>query len=61
MRSTFARRLCRDERGATAIEYGLIIGVVVVAMMAGISAVGETVSEMWGLVSDTYTAASGQS
>lgn len=56
MWSTFARRLWRNERGATAIEYGLIIGLMVVAMMLSIQSIGETVSEMWNLVADEYLA-----
>lgn len=54
MWSKLARRLWRDERGATAIEYGLIIGLVVVAMMLSIQSIGETVSDMWNLVADEY-------
>lgn len=56
MWSKFARRVWRDERGATAIEYGLIIGLVVVAMMMSIESIGETVSDMWTLVADEYLA-----
>lgn len=56
MWSTIARRLWRDERGATMIEYGLIIGLVVVAMMTAISAIGTTVSDMWTMVADNYLA-----
>lgn len=54
MWSKFARRVWRDERGATAIEYGLIIALVVVAMMFSIQSIGETVSDMWNLVADEY-------
>ncbi len=54
MWSKLTRRLWRDERGATAIEYGLIIGLVVVAMMLSIQSIGETVSDMWNLVADEY-------
>lgn len=54
MWSKFARRLWQDDRGATVIEYGLIIGLVVVAMMMSIASIGETVSEMWNLVADNY-------
>lgn len=54
MWSKLACRLWRDERGATAIEYGLIIGLVVVAMMLSIQSIGETVSDMWNLVADEY-------
>ncbi len=54
MWSKFARRLWRSERGATAIEYGLIAALVVVAIMTSIGSIGETVSEMWNDVADNY-------
>ena len=54
MWSEFARRLYRDERGATAIEYGLIVALIVVAMMSTIGSVGETVGNMWDLVANNY-------
>ena len=41
------RRLRRDKRGATAIEYGLIAALIVVAMMGGLSAMGGGVGGMW--------------
>ncbi len=36
-----------DNRGATAIEYGLIIALIVVAMMVGLSGLGGGVGGMW--------------
>jgi pilus assembly protein Flp/PilA len=54
MWSKFARRLWRSERGATAIEYGLIAALIVVAIMTSIGSIGETVSEMWNNVADNY-------
>lgn len=56
MWSKFARRLWRSERGATAIEYGLIAALIVVAMVTTLGSVGETVSEMWNMVADDYMA-----
>jgi pilus assembly protein Flp/PilA len=56
MWSKFARRLWRSERGATAIEYGLIAALIVVAIMTSIGSIGETVSEMWNDVADIYMA-----
>ncbi len=55
MWSEFSRRLWRDERGATAIEYGLIVALIVVAMMTTLGSIGETVGGMWNTVSDKYT------
>jgi pilus assembly protein Flp/PilA len=36
-----------DRRGATAIEYGLIVALIVVAMMAGLQSMGGGVGGMW--------------
>ena len=40
-------RLRSDKRGATAIEYGLIAALIVVAMMGGLSALGGGAGGMW--------------
>ena len=54
---TTLRRLLADERGATAIEYGLIVALIVMAMMAGLSALGGGSGGMWtGLLSAVQTA-----
>ncbi|MDQ3075236.1 MAG: Flp family type IVb pilin [Pseudomonadota bacterium] len=45
---TTLRRLCSDKRGATAIEYGLIAALIVISMMAGLSALGGGANGMWG-------------
>ena len=44
------RLLCADQRGATAIEYGLIAALIVVAMMGGLQAMGGGVGGMWGKI-----------
>ena len=41
------RRLRSDKRGATAIEYGLIAALIVIAMMAGLSSLGGGMGGMW--------------
>ena len=41
------RKLRRDKRGATAIEYGLIVALIVVAMMGGLSSLGGGMGGMW--------------
>ena len=45
---TMLRRLRADERGATAIEYGLIASLIVIAMMTGLESMGGGVGGMWG-------------
>jgi pilus assembly protein Flp/PilA len=42
------RMLGADKRGATAIEYGLICGLIVIAMMGGLMALGGGTNGMWG-------------
>ena len=44
---TTLRRLFADRRGATAIEYGLIAALIVVAMIGGLSALGGGAGGMW--------------
>lgn len=46
------RSLLRDEEGATAIEYGLIAALIVIAMMGGLSKLGGGANGMWGGLSN---------
>ena len=39
--------LGRDSRGATAVEYGLIAALIVLAMVAGLGQLGGGVGGMW--------------
>ena len=50
IRSVF-RRLLADKKGATAIEYGLIAALIVVAMMGGLRAMGGGLGGMWTNIS----------
>ena len=47
------RRLGADKRGATAIEYGLILALIAVAAMGGIAQLGGGVGGKWGNLSST--------
>jgi len=40
----FLKKLRRDERGATAIEYGLLAAMIAIAMLAAISRLGFTLT-----------------
>ena len=51
------RRLRSDKRGATAIEYGLIAALIILAMMTGLSALGGGSGGMWSTMSDKVTQA----
>ncbi len=37
-----------DARGATAVEYGLIVALLVIAIISGVSALGSATGSMWG-------------
>jgi pilus assembly protein Flp/PilA len=44
------RLLGADRRGATAVEYGLIAALIVIAMTAGLQAMGGASAGMWGKI-----------
>jgi pilus assembly protein Flp/PilA len=45
-------RLKRDEKGATAVEYGLMVGLIAVVIIGAVSTLGGDLSELFGDVSD---------
>lgn len=49
------RKLIASEKGATAVEYGLIIAMIVLAMIAALSNVATKTNGMWSNVSDKVT------
>ena len=51
------RRLAADRRGATAIEYGLMVALIAIAMLAGLSSLGGGAGGMWGKISANLTSA----
>lgn len=50
------RMLGADRRGATAIEYGLIAALIVMAMMAGLQSMGGGVGGMWTRINNNVAA-----
>jgi pilus assembly protein Flp/PilA len=42
----------RDQRGATAIEYGLIAALICVAIVSIVGNVGQTIADIWAFVAD---------
>jgi pilus assembly protein Flp/PilA len=48
--STFMNELVDDTSGATAIEYGLIAALVVIAMIAALQGVADATIDMWDRV-----------
>ena len=50
-------RLKRDEKGATAVEYGLLVGLIAVAIIFTVSMLGGQLEALFGQVSDELPAA----
>lgn len=48
-------RLIDSQKGATAVEYGLILAMIVLAMMATLSTVANKTSNMWNYVKNEVT------
>ena len=44
---SFLRRFLRDEDGPTAVEYSVMLALILVAVMAGIGALGSQTGGMW--------------
>ena len=42
--------LLKDQRGATAVEYGLIVSLIVIAMIGALMQVAGTTIDMWNMV-----------
>jgi pilus assembly protein Flp/PilA len=53
---TLIRNFLNDESGATAIEYGLIAGLVAVAIIAALTALGSSLNNLFSDISDTVNA-----
>jgi pilus assembly protein Flp/PilA len=50
--TTFLKHIGNDNSGATAVEYGLILSLLVIAMLAALNGVATTTIDMWNTVSD---------
>ena len=55
--SQFFMQVLRDNRGATAIEYGLILGLLCIAIIVMMQAMAGEVIESWTTVEQTSTTA----
>jgi pilus assembly protein Flp/PilA len=49
-KTPFLTRLFQDEQGATAVEYGLICAMIVLAMITALSSVANENNKKWGVV-----------
>ena len=56
---TALRRLAGDRKAATAVEYGLILAFIVIAMIVALRAMADATTGMWGMVSDTVSSVMG--
>ena len=45
-------KLLADERGATAVEYGLIAGLIVIGLLAGLTSVADANDATYELIED---------
>ena len=52
----FIRRIHRCDQGATAVEYGLVVSLIVIAMMASLGNVANETQTMWNNVSNEVSA-----
>jgi pilus assembly protein Flp/PilA len=50
---TATDRLKREDRGATAVEYGLLVGLIAVVIIVGVTAFGSQLSGLFTDVSGT--------
>ena len=55
----FMRAILSNRRGATAVEYGLIVALVVITMVVSLIQLANTTTGMWNNVNTKVTAASG--
>ncbi len=51
-------KIASDETGATAVEYGLILALIFLAMLGGVQTLGQQALNMWNNTSTTVNAAS---
>jgi pilus assembly protein Flp/PilA len=53
--SQFFKRLLRDDRGATAIEYGLIVAMIAMAIIGAVKSVADENNGLWATVEENVT------
>lgn len=52
----YMRMLAGNQRGATAVEYGLIVALIVITMIAGLQTLAGGSASMWGRVATNVAA-----
>ena len=61
MRGSLFMQLLRDNRGATAIEYGLIVALIVIAIIVAVQGVANETNGLWATVTANIEPAMGDS
>ena len=46
--TNLAVRLQRNEKGATAVEYGIMVGLIAVVIIVAVTLLGDTVADLFG-------------
>jgi pilus assembly protein Flp/PilA len=59
MLTTFFKSLGDDKSGATAVEYGLIVSLIVIAMITSLNTVADETIAMWENIEEEGTEAMG--
>ena len=49
------RKFAQDEEGATAVEYGMIVGLISVLIIASVGEIGDTLAIMFSKISTCLT------
>ncbi|AEV34531.1 Flp/Fap pilin component [Pseudovibrio sp. FO-BEG1] len=49
--------MTEDERGAAAVEYAILAGLIVLAIVASLTAISSTISDNFQFISDTLLSA----
>ena len=57
--TTSIEQFLKDESGATAIEYGLIAGLISVVIAASVTTIGTDLGKIFGTIATKLTAAAG--
>ena len=50
--SSIIKQFLKDEEGATAIEYGLIAGLIAVAILATVGDIGKELDRLFGMIQE---------
>lgn len=57
LHSLLTRPLCRDDRGATAVEYGLMVALIAAVIVAVVATLGGQIVNAFQSVSNGFTSA----